>query len=66
LKFAERLHTTLRSIDIAVQLDALRITASFGVTMLRPNDEDPEQILHRADAALYAAKAAGRDQVVIV
>ena len=38
------------------------VTASFGVAQLRP-DEGPEQLLKRADAALYDAKAAGRDAV---
>jgi diguanylate cyclase (GGDEF)-like protein len=40
------------------------VTASFGVAMLHSDDAEPEQLLRRADAALYAAKAAGRDRVV--
>lgn len=38
-------------------------TASFGVAELRP-DETPDDVLRRADAALYEAKRAGRDRVV--
>lgn len=41
-----------------------QITASFGVTLLDP-DVSVEQSIERADKALYAAKAAGRDKVMI-
>ncbi|ONG56537.1 hypothetical protein BKE38_05735 [Pseudoroseomonas deserti] len=40
-----------------------RLTASFGVTEAGPGATSLEVLLKRADLALYAAKAAGRDQV---
>lgn len=40
-----------------------RLTASVGVATLQPEDTDLEDILRRADAALYRVKAAGRDGV---
>lgn len=40
-----------------------RMTVSVGVACMLPNDEDPEQMLRRADDALYRAKAAGRNRV---
>lgn len=40
-----------------------RMTVSIGIASLQPGDDDPEQMLRRADAALYRAKAAGRNQV---
>ncbi len=42
----------------------LRITASFGLAMHR-NGDSPDQVLERADKALYSAKANGRNQLVI-
>lgn len=60
---AERIRLELRSHDLPANGSTLRLTASFGVTALRPEDEDAEQVLRRADHALYAAKAAGRDRV---
>ncbi|RTR34478.1 diguanylate cyclase [Shewanella atlantica] len=40
------------------------VTASFGVAELRPNEETFEQLLARADEAVYRAKELGRNRVV--
>ena len=40
------------------------VTASIGVTELLPRTTTPDEVFRRADAALYAAKAEGRDRVV--
>ncbi len=44
----------------------LPITASFGVVVshVSGGDDTAEEALHRADAALYTAKALGRNRVV--
>jgi diguanylate cyclase (GGDEF)-like protein len=39
------------------------VTASFGIAELQPADATAEQLLHRADQAMYRAKALGRDQI---
>lgn len=39
------------------------ITASLGVATIRPGDVSPEDVLQRADAALYASKQNGRNCV---
>ncbi|WP_255991489.1 GGDEF domain-containing protein [Chitinolyticbacter albus] len=41
------------------------VTISIGVTTLRPADSDLDDLIKRADDALYAAKHAGRNRVVI-
>ena len=40
-----------------------QVSASLGIAVRRPGEVDPEALLKRADAALYAAKAAGRNCV---
>jgi len=42
----------------------LEVTASVGISGKKPYDDTPEEMLARADAALYRAKAQGRNQVV--
>lgn len=44
--------------------DVVPFTVSVGVTALNPGDASIEATLARADAALYEAKANGRDQAV--
>ncbi len=41
-----------------------RCTASIGVVLFRGNEAGQDDILKRADAAMYQAKAAGRNQVL--
>lgn len=41
------------------------ITASFGVAIFPDHAQDPESLLRAADQALYGAKAAGRDRIVV-
>jgi diguanylate cyclase (GGDEF)-like protein len=42
-----------------------RLTASIGVTGLLPRDQGPEDLLRRADAAVFLAKAKGRNRVEV-
>ena len=58
---AERLREAIASAPIG---GPAGVTASIGVTELLPTDADADQLFQRADAALYEAKAAGRDRVV--
>lgn len=49
-------------IEQAVFVDRIRITLSIGVTACTEGDT-PDSLVERADAALYAAKEAGRNRV---
>jgi len=42
-----------------------RVTASFGVALMPHHGVTPEEVLQAADAALYRAKQAGRNRVVV-
>lgn len=64
-------HTARRMLDLVAQpivLDHHQIThtASIGIAFAAPgNANDALQVLSQADTALYAAKARGRNQVVV-
>jgi len=49
--------------DALTGKEITKITASFGVAEIKPND-NPESIMERADRALYAAKEAGRNRTM--
>jgi len=60
----ERLRTAIADTPVLVGDDVVvPVTASFGWATWIPG-EDPEALVARADRALYAAKASGRDRVV--
>jgi len=61
---AERVRKRVTSNPIKLPELSLDITMSMGVTMARAG-ERAEEAIARADAALYAAKEAGRDRVVV-
>ena len=44
---------------------SIRVTVSIGVAQLQTGHETPIGLLRRADEALYAAKAQGRNRVVL-
>lgn len=63
---AERIRQAIEAIEIEDKNGARLpvITASIGVADLELADADPEELVARADKALYAAKHNGRNQVV--
>jgi diguanylate cyclase (GGDEF)-like protein len=60
-ELVERLQAVLRSTPLETDTKPLRVTASFGIASATPGTTDIETLLTRADQALYAAKAAGRN-----
>lgn len=64
MEVAERLRRSLASTATSLDGVDLRVTASIGVAGWQGPGESLDMLLHRADTALYAAKAAGRDRVM--
>jgi diguanylate cyclase (GGDEF)-like protein len=63
IEIAERLRLAVRGGEIPSPHGAVGLTASFGVAELQPRDVSIDQVIARADRALYRAKAEGRDRV---
>ena len=59
---AERIRAHVDSTDIDSSPHTLRVTVSLGVAMLEPGDTR-ETLLWRADSALLASKASGRNRI---
>jgi len=62
---AERLREAVARVAVRAGDHTITPTASVGVACLRADDTDFDQVLIRADRALYRAKEAGRDRVVM-
>jgi diguanylate cyclase (GGDEF)-like protein len=64
MRVGERVCERVRGADIVHAASPQgRMTVSIGIAAMQADDHEPEQMLRRADAALYRAKAAGRDGV---
>jgi diguanylate cyclase (GGDEF)-like protein len=60
---AERLRTSARRLSVTTADARIGVTVSIGVAVLGRHGSDLFELLAAADAALYRAKDAGRDQV---
>lgn len=66
LRIAESLRATVDAFDFQWHGQGYKITASVGVIDFFSEELDGEQLLREVDAACYAAKRGGRNQVSVV
>lgn len=64
IKLAERLLKTVAALQVPVPGGNLSFTVSIGVAELLPEHGSLDEVLLHADEAMYAAKNAGRNQIV--
>jgi len=64
---AERIRAGVEALGLDTEKGIASVTLSIGIAEIlhAPQDESVENIIHRADEALYAAKQAGRNRTVI-
>jgi diguanylate cyclase (GGDEF)-like protein/PAS domain S-box-containing protein len=60
---ADRLRIQLGDLTVRVRENAVRFTVSIGVSEAKPKDRVIEDVINRADEALYKAKRMGRNRV---
>jgi diguanylate cyclase (GGDEF)-like protein len=63
-QFAERVRRGIEELMILDGRERIDVTASVGLAVLR-SGERVESLINRADRAMYAAKASGRNRVII-
>jgi len=64
LQIAERIRKELSSKPVMWQANEITITATIGIALSRPGDT-PQQLLRRADVALYTGKISSRDTIQV-
>jgi diguanylate cyclase (GGDEF)-like protein len=60
---AERMRAALAATEVSASGATIRFTVSIGVAL--PLTDNSGELLRRADLALYAAKAGGRNRVIL-
>lgn len=65
-RLADKLRAGVEALRIATDAGELRVTASIGVAGGPARHQDVESLQARADAAMYEAKAAGRNRVTLL
>lgn len=65
LVIAERLRHETAELPVATSAGPVSVTVSLGVVVAGPDIDNLDLVLERADAALFEAKAAGRDRVMV-
>ncbi len=60
---AERIRDAIRRLRVPVSGATVTVTVSIGLATA--GTEEAEAVVRRADAALYGAKQAGRDRVMV-
>lgn len=64
-RLAERLRQYIAQHSIDLEKEHLPVTISIGVSQVMAADSSFEEVIKRADAALYEAKRSGRNRVVL-
>jgi diguanylate cyclase (GGDEF)-like protein len=66
MEFAERVRKKVAESPLSHDGHDITVTVSIGIAAMNAADEDTDDALGRADAALYRAKQAGRNRVEVV
>jgi diguanylate cyclase (GGDEF)-like protein len=64
ITLAERILLHIRELEVNEDDKAVRVTVSAGAALYMPGDKGVQDLLKRADGALYRAKEEGRNRVV--
>ena len=65
LNMAERLRTSIGNKEFALEEKVLKVTISIGAATAPYDTGDKEELIERADQALYQAKRNGRNKCIL-
>jgi len=65
LEMAEEIRKRIAEQTIILRREKTRITASIGVAIFPKDAQNPKELVHKADLALYRAKEEGRNKVCV-
>ena len=69
LAISERIRQRIEALRVATGIDGqqplIGLSASIGISCFHDHGAELEELLHAADSALYAAKRAGRNRVMV-
>jgi diguanylate cyclase (GGDEF)-like protein len=65
MQVTEKIHEVLRESFLLADGQRVNVSSSAGVALYPEHGLDEATLSHHADVAMYAAKAAGRDQYVV-
>lgn len=66
MRVAERVRISIKELSVmAPDGSEVKVTASFGIGTLLPGEAAIDNLMVRADSALYASKRAGRDRITV-
>jgi diguanylate cyclase (GGDEF)-like protein/PAS domain S-box-containing protein len=65
MQVTEKIHEVLRESFLLADGQRVNVSSSAGVALYPEHGQDEATLSHHADVAMYAAKAAGRDQYVV-
>lgn len=65
MAIAERIRNEIQTLPPLPELSGRSLTISIGVAMVSPQIKSAEHLLELSDQALYQAKTAGRNRVVL-
>ena len=64
-ELAERIKANLAKLKVSYKEHSISVTISMGITNARINDINSDEVMFRADHAMYQAKSEGRNRIVI-